>query len=76
MRNLLDRRRCAASLKGVDLGRVRRDCGVTQQTVADGLGVSRLTVAAFERRQNRPSEAYSRVVAGFLRHLAVTWSES
>lgn len=71
MRDLLDRRRRAASLAGVDLPEVRLDCGITQEAIAAGLGVSRVTVSAWENRTRRPSEAYCRVIAGLLRHLEV-----
>lgn len=75
MRDLLERRRRAASVAGVDLAGVRQACGITQDTMAAGLGVGRTTVVAWERRTNRPSEGYCRVIAGLLRHLAVTWGE-
>jgi DNA-binding XRE family transcriptional regulator len=71
MRDWLERRRVAAQLDGVDLAGVRQACGVTQQTLADGLGVGRPAVAHWEKRTRRPPESYCRVVAGFLRHLEV-----
>ena len=71
MSDWLERRRGAALLDGVDLPGVRQACGVTQQTLADGLGVSRPAVAHWETRTRRPPESYCRVVAGFLRHLEV-----
>lgn len=75
MTGLLAARGRAASLAGVDLEEVRLDCGFTQETIAVALGVGRTTVSSWERRQNRPSEAYCRVMAGLVRHLAVTWGE-
>lgn len=72
MRDLLDRRRRAGSLAGVDLEEVRLDCGFTQETIAAGLGISRATVSSYERRTRRPTEAYCRVMAAFMRHLEVT----
>lgn len=75
MTGLLAARGRAAVLAGVDLEEVRLDCGFTQETIAAALGVRRTTVSAWERCQNHPSEAYCRVVAGLLRHLAVTWGE-
>ena len=71
MRDPLERRHRAGELAGVDLEEVRLDCGITQQTIADALGVSRVTISAWERRVRRPSGAYCRVMAGLRRHLEV-----
>jgi DNA-binding transcriptional regulator YiaG len=69
--SLADRHRRAAAIAGVDLAGVRRACGITQETVAAALGVSRRTVSAWEHRQWGPTEAYCRVIAGLQRHLEV-----
>lgn len=71
MKESLARRRNARLLNGIDLAQVRRDCGIAQLTIARALGVSNVTVAEWERRRNRPPDAYARVVAGMLRHLEV-----
>lgn len=56
---------------------LRRACGVSQQTVADALGVSPSTVDRWERGQIRYGrdrrKAWLRVQRGFRRHVEVTW---
>lgn len=67
--SLLRHRRAAASLEGVDLAGTRRECGLTQETIAVALGVTPGSVSRWEQRKTRPPEAYARVVGGLLRHL-------
>ena len=69
--NGLSRRHGAAWLGGVDLRAVRQACGITQETMAAALGVSRPAVSSYENRSRRPPAAYCRVIAGLMRHLEV-----
>ncbi len=69
--NALSRHHCATWLDGVDLRAVRRACGITQETMAAALGVSRPAVSSYETRTRRPPAAYCRVIAALMRHLEV-----
>lgn len=52
---------------------VRRACGISQRTLATALGVSQVSVHAWETGKNAPvsraGAAYCRVIAGLIRHL-------
>jgi DNA-binding transcriptional regulator YiaG len=54
---------------------VRACCGISQQVIADALGVSQATVSYWESGERRPSgargAAYLRVIEALARHLAV-----
>lgn len=60
-------------LTGINPGAVRRASGIRQQTIADALGISRISVCAYELGTRRPTEAYARVILALARHLEVTW---
>jgi DNA-binding XRE family transcriptional regulator len=66
-----------AFLAGCDSRAAREGCGITQASVIAALGCSRSAVGRWERGQVTPAGSlgarYCRIVAGFLRHLEVTW---
>lgn len=66
-----------AFLAGCDPRAARTGCGITQAVIAAAVGCTRRTVGHWERRVSTPSGAlgarYCRIIAGFQRHLAVTW---
>ena len=66
-----------AFLRTADLGGARQRCGISERTMARGLGVTRNAVWRWEQRVNFPRGAsagrYARVIAGLQRHLEVSW---
>ncbi|HEY2087880.1 MAG TPA: helix-turn-helix transcriptional regulator [Mycobacterium sp.] len=62
-------------LEDIGAAEVRRLCGISQQTIAEALGVSQVAVCLWETGRRVPlgraGAAYCRVIRALARHLAV-----